>query len=126
MRIGSCEIMAALQRIPGTVLLFVDTSYAGRIADCRPEPAGERAKQSLVMFFSSADARSMYLPASRSGAFTQAVVEGLNGKAGADASGRLTYKRLDAYVARRVKELTEGQQVTVTVSDAPDFPIMAR
>lgn len=124
--INGCEIAATMQRLPGSSLLFVDTDYAGRIADCRMIPAESvtNRKKSLVMFFSSsADMGSLDLMESKNGAFTRAVVEGLSGKAGADATGHLTYKMLDAYVAKRVKELTKGEQKPVTVSDAPDFPI---
>jgi hypothetical protein len=58
------------------------------------------------------------------GAFTKALVEGLDGKADLLHNGTITLSELDAYVLNRVKELTEGQQHAVmsrpsTVSDYP-------
>ncbi|MBI5835190.1 MAG: hypothetical protein HZB16_23030 [Armatimonadetes bacterium] len=44
------------------------------------------------------------------GAFTKALVEGLGGKADLSGDGVISVAELDAFVAERVKELTEGRQ----------------
>jgi uncharacterized caspase-like protein len=59
------------------------------------------------------------------GAFTKALVEGLDGKAANGSGGRVTWMSLSRYISDRVKELTSGQQTptTTTPSTVPDFPI---
>lgn len=60
------------------------------------------------------------------GAFTKALLEGMRGQADFMKRGRISYKQLDAYVADRVNELTEGQQTPVTpvLVTVPDFPLV--
>jgi uncharacterized caspase-like protein len=64
-------------------------------------------------------------PAWGNGAFTKAVVEGLDGKADLQKRGSITLKGLDYYVDERVKELTNGRQSPVSLmpSGVVDFPI---
>jgi hypothetical protein len=52
-------------------------------------------------------------------------VEGLQGRAKRDNSGRITHKMLDLYISERVKELTANKQTPVTLvpQGVPDFPI---
>ncbi len=59
------------------------------------------------------------------GAFTKALVEGLNGQADLKKRGRITHKMLDFYVSDRVDELTQGRQTSVNPSPqgVPDYPI---
>jgi uncharacterized caspase-like protein len=62
----------------------------------------------------------------KNGAFTKAVVEGFRSKAAdPENSGFITYKMLDVYVTKRVKELTGGRQHTVTVvpPNVSDYPV---
>jgi len=62
------------------------------------------------------------------GAFTKAVVEGLQGKAAPLGRGKITVNMLDAFIAERVKELTKGRQTPVTTKPVtvPDFPVAVR
>ena len=59
------------------------------------------------------------------GAFTKALLEGVNGGADYQKRGRITHKMLDLYVSERVKELTKGEQSPVTQAPGgvPDFPV---
>jgi hypothetical protein len=59
------------------------------------------------------------------GAFTKAVVEGLEGKADFMKSGKITIDSLSFYVSERVKELTGGKQTPVgsKPNTIADFPI---
>jgi uncharacterized caspase-like protein len=78
--------------------------------------------------FSAATGRQSSLEAEKwkNGAFTKAVIEGLGGAADARKSGRVTHKSLDYYVSERVRQLTNGEQSPVTLSDGvPDFPLAA-
>ena len=80
-----------------------------------------------AVVFSSATTRQYALenPAWGNGAFTKALVEGLSGQARTSGQQKITMKTLDAYVAERVKALTEGKQSPVTVypPNVPDFPL---
>ena len=59
------------------------------------------------------------------GAFTKAVVEGINGKADYTGKGKITINMLDLYISERVKELTKGKQTPATAKPQtiPDFPL---
>ena len=59
------------------------------------------------------------------GAFTEALVEGVGGKADFRGTGRITVNMLDLYLSERVKELTEGRQTPTTTkpNTVPDFPV---
>jgi hypothetical protein len=61
----------------------------------------------------------------RHGFFTQALVEGLSGKAEKTPDGAVYLHKLDAYVTDRVKELAKGQQHPVTAKPASirSFPL---
>ena len=80
----------------------------------------------VVVFSSSTGRQFSYEdPAWRNGAFTLALVEGLNGAAAAPDGNRITHKMLDYYVSDRVKRLTDGRQTPVTQAPGgvPDFPV---
>ena len=51
---------------------------------------------------------SLEKPEWQNGAFTKALVEGLQGRADVRHTGRVTFKMLDLYISERVKELTPG------------------
>ena len=79
-----------------------------------------------MVAFASSTGREVSLDRTEwgNGAFTKALVEGLDGKADLLHNGTITLTELDAYVVNRVKELAEGQQHAVmsrpsTVSDYP-------
>ncbi len=77
--------------------------------------------------FSSSTGRQYSLESShwKNGAFTKALVEGLNGGADVMQKGKITCKSLDAYLVERVKALTDRKQAPVTTypPDTQDFPI---
>ena len=50
----------------------------------------------------------------KSGLFTLALVEGLQGKARKSSDGAIYLKALDDYVTERVKDLSEGKQHPLT------------
>jgi hypothetical protein len=61
----------------------------------------------------------------RHGFFTQALLEGLGGKAEKSRDGAVHFHVLDVYVTNRVKELTRGQQhpVTARPTTVDPFPL---
>ena len=62
------------------------------------------------------------------GAFTKALLDGLDGLADYDQDGVITLKELDLYVTRNVKKLTNGSQrpTTQIPANMPDFPLFVR
>ena len=79
-----------------------------------------------VVVFASSTGRQVSQEDShwQNGAFTKALVEGINGKADYSGNGRITLNMLDLYLSERVKALTDGLQTPtttkpVTISDYP-------
>jgi uncharacterized caspase-like protein len=129
------EVRDTLANLAGKALFFVDTCYAGSILGGRRGVGADitgiinelASAENGVVVFSSSTGRQYSLedPSWGNGAFTKAVVEGINGKADLNSTGRITYKMLDFYISERVKELTHGRQTPVTQGPGgvPDFPI---
>ena len=135
--IGHAEIKSAVSSITGKLLVFMDACHSGNIlGDTQRRSTAisiARAIEELtsvesgaVVFTSSTGRQySLESPEWNNGAFTKALVEGLNGAA--DLSGRsvISVKSLDYYMTNRVKELTQGRQdpTTIIPGGVPDFPI---
>jgi uncharacterized caspase-like protein len=69
------------------------------------------AQNGAVVFAASTGHQySLENPAWGNGAFSKAVIEGLNGKADERRTGRITVTMLDLYVAERVKELPKASK----------------
>lgn len=129
-------LRSTLTALQGRVMLFVDTCHSGNVigrmatrqARDSTSAVNEMAssENGLVVFASSTGGQfSQENAAWGNGAFTKAVVEGLQGAADFKKRGRITYKGLDAYVSDRVDELTRGEQTPVTpvLAGVPDFVI---
>lgn len=130
------DIKNTLGSLAGKALFFVDTCHSGNVMGGRRAVSNDvtgivnelASAENGVVVFSSSTGRQFSLedPKWGNGAFTKALVEGLNGKADFNKTGRITHKMLDFYVAERVKQLTDGKQTPVNTSPAgvPDFPIV--
>ena len=68
----------------------------------------------VVMAASTGREVSVELPDRKHGAFTFALIEGLNGKADLNGDEAVYLTELDAYLTDRVKELTKGTQHPTT------------
>jgi len=134
--VGMADVRSTLASVTGKALFFFDTCHAGNVlgAGRRELPRdlngviNELAgtENGVVVFSSSTGRQFSYEnPAWRNGAFTLALVEGLNGAAVAPDGSRITHKTLDYYVSDRVKSLTDGRQTPVTQAPGgvPDFPV---
>lgn len=123
-----------LARLPGRTVIFVDTCHAGNvIGQLRKGQSKDftgainelaSLENNIVVFASSTGMQVSFEDQSwGNGAFTKALVEGLEGEADMKKRGRVTYKQLDAYVSDRVDELTQGRQTPVTpvLKGVPDF-----
>ena len=129
------EIKQALASLAGKTLFFVDTCHAGNIMGIRRAASRDitavinelaSAENGTVVFASSSGNQySLEDDAWGNGAFTKAVVEGLDGEADYTGKGKITINMLDLYISERVKELTSGKQTPTTTKPhvIPDFPI---
>ena len=59
------------------------------------------------------------------GAFTKALIEGLEGKADFDMDNTVDIKEIDLFITKRVKALTNGSQhpTTEIPKTMPNFPL---
>ena len=125
-----------LASLPGRTVMFVDTCHSGNVVARLGAGANQNnaaavnelasSEKNIVVFASSTgEQASLEHDAWGNGAFTKALLEGFAGKADLLKRGRITYKQLDAYVADRVDELTEGKQTPVTpvLVTVPDFTL---
>lgn len=106
-------------------VFFIDTCHAGNATGATLNAAVKASNgdvlaaeltrtenQVLVFASSKGDQSSWEEPEFQHGAFTEALIEGLGAQWQADprATGRVTYKNLDAWVSDRVPVLTQGRQ----------------
>lgn len=134
--VADSDVRSTLAKLPGKVLLFLDTCHSGNILGGVKQRGGmdlngfinelSSAESGVVVFSASTGRQSSQ--ESRdwgNGAFTKAVVEGLSGKADFQHTGRVTLNMLDLYISERVKALTKGSQSPTTAkpNTIQDFPI---
>jgi WD40 repeat protein len=128
------DLKKALAGMPGRVLALLDACHAGAVGgDKRKAALTDDLVRDLVtddfgvVVMCSAMGREFAQESNehRQGYFTQALVEGLSGKADRSPDGAVYLSRLDAYVTDRVKELTRGQQhpVTAKPTSIRSFPL---
>ena len=135
--VPSTEMKNTVASLAGKTILFIDTCHAGNIMGARavaPDITGivnelASAENGAVVFASSTGKQYSFEDSNwGNGAFTKAVVEGINGKADYAGKGRITINMLDLYISERVKELTKGKQTPATAKPQtiPDFPLALR
>jgi WD40 repeat protein len=129
------DISTTIRSMAGKAVAFLDTCHSGNILGAGQKGLNDMsgvinelasAENGLVVFSSSTGRQFSLENASwNNGAFTKALVEGIDGKADEQHSGRVTYKMLDLYVSERVKALTQGNQSPVTQAPGGvnDFPL---
>ena len=127
------ELRKALARMRGKALLFVDTCFGGSALSRAGSSEIARMANNLssaengIVVFASSSGRQLSEEHDDwgNGAFTKAVLAGLEGKADLTGSGRVTFKGLDFYVSEEVRKLTQGRQTPVTISPTgvPDFAL---
>jgi WD40 repeat protein len=132
------DIKTTVSSIAGKALFFVDTCHSGNSLGLAPRGLLDinkvinelsSAQNGVVVFSASTGSESSYEDDEwNNGAFTKALVEGLNGEADHRDTRRITCAMLNYYIAERVKELTGGQQHPTMISPqtVPDFPIAVK
>ncbi len=135
-RLPWTELVSTVKAIPGKVILFNDSCHSGNMAGgglkgAAPDNTGlinELTSAENGGVFFAASTGSEYAredPVWNNGAFTKALVEGIDGLADDHHTGRVTVNMLSLYVAERVKTLTGGTQHP-TAEKPPtvrDFPL---
>ncbi|RYY67650.1 MAG: peptidase C14 [Chitinophagaceae bacterium] len=130
------ELRQTVSSIAGKVVVFIDACHSGNVMGSAQRRGGAdinalvnelSSTQNGAITFTSSTGKEYSLedPSWAHGAFTMALLEGLNGKASVSGKGKITVKSLDAYISERVKELTRGKQhpTSVVPPNVPDFPI---
>jgi Caspase domain len=112
--------LRALHRNGAKVLAFFDTCHSGAgFAPTRDLPpdidqlaAELQSKENGVIVFTSSTGRELSVedPSWENGAFTEALLEAFAGKADRTGRGVLRVSDLQAFLPRRVRELTKNQQ----------------
>jgi WD40 repeat protein len=131
------EMKNTVTSLAGKTILFIDTCHAGNVMGARavaPDITAivnelASAENGAVVFASSTGKQYSFEDSKwGNGAFTMAVVEGINGKADYTGKGRITINMLDLYISERVKELTGGRQTPATAKPLtiPDFPLVLK
>jgi uncharacterized caspase-like protein len=134
--VSFADIRTFVENLPCKVAFFLDTCHSGSALGTKGGPNVTEvlnelssAENGAVVFASSTGRqRSLEKDEWRNGAFTKAVVEGLNGGADVLKDGRITLSSLDLWIADRVKALTGGQQAPVMLKpgQAPNYPLAVR
>ncbi len=131
------DIKNTVNSLAGKALFFIDTCHAGNVMGKRRGQADitavvnelSSAENGVVVFASTTGNQYSLEDASwGNGAFTKALVEGINGKADYTGSGKVSVNMLDLYLSERVKEITKGRQTPTTTKPqtVPDFPVAMR
>lgn len=106
--------------MPGKVIVFLDTCFAGGAAGKRgaTQPDIDALANKLaaadkgVVVFTSSTGRQFSLEREewQNGAFTKALVEALKGGADYQHDKQISIAALEVYLSHRVQELTGGEQ----------------
>ena len=129
------DIKSTVAAIAGKTLFFIDTCHSGNVLGTRRAVVNDL--NGVVNELSSAENGAIVFAASTgnqfslenrewgNGAFTKAIVDGLQGRADYAGKGRITVNMLDLFISETVKELTRGRQTPTTAKPqtVPDFPI---
>ncbi len=128
-----------LGNLPSKVLVFIDACHSGKLGTNILAKRGDtdlmEAIRSLateengVVIMAASTGKESSLESSdwKHGAFTLALIEGMNqGKADLNEDGIINIREIDYYVAERVKELTNGKQhpTTQKPSVVSEFPLL--
>jgi WD40 repeat protein len=134
--VSGSQFKDALAMIPGRVLVLLDACHAGAAGGDRRKAFGGLADDlvrdlvtddygAIVMCSSMGGEYSMESDEHQQGYFTLALIEAMSGKADYNHDGFVYLTEVDAYLADRIKLLTEGQQHPVTIKPATirSFPL---
>jgi WD40 repeat protein len=126
------DIRNTLSKLKGRTLLMVDTCNSGDVLGRKGldlkyvgHDLSSPENGVVVMAASTGNQVSQERKDWNNGAFTKAILEGVDGRADTRGTGKITYKMLDLYVSGRVEDLTKGKQTPFTIVPVgtTDFPV---
>ncbi len=128
------DVRKTLRALRGKVWAFIDTCHAGTFAGTRGmlgdinSVASDLADaDNGVIVFASSTGRQQSLENAdwNNGAFTKALVEGLDGQADYSHDGVVTVAEMEVWLGERVKNLTGNRQTPTTTKppSTPDMPL---
>lgn len=126
------DIRNTLAKLKGRALFMVDTCNSGDVLGRKGldlkhvgHDLSSRENGVVVMAASTGSQGAQERKDWGNGAFTKAILEGVDGHADTRGKGKITYKMLDLYVSGRVEDLTKGKQkpFTIVPVGTTDFPI---
>ena len=129
------EFQDVLSSLPSKVIFLVDTCHSGSVTGKR-RGAGDMTDTLrelvnaesgvVVMTASTGKESSQERPEWEHGAFTKALIEGLEGRADYDRDNTVDIKEIDLFITKRVKALTNGSQhpTTEIPKTMPNFPLV--
>lgn len=137
--IPQSDIQSVISSLAGKALMFIDACHSAGSFGATTQTRGlslvdinavvnelSSAENGVVMFASSTG-RQLSIEDSRweNGAFTEALLEGFNGKADYNRNNAISIAELDLWLSERVKQLTDKRQHPVARRPVtvPDFPI---
>ena len=128
------EIKQTQSTIEGKVIVFIDACHSGNIMGAGGNyinglinllTSTVRGAGSITFTSSTGKEFSLEDQSWGNGAFTKALIEGINGAASVDEEKEITYTSLSLYISRRVKKITNDKQhpTLVPTPNTPDFTI---
>lgn len=129
------EIAKTLLSLKGRTAFFVDTCHSGNLAKQANRASGDMTgtlntlddEKGVIIFASSTSKElSQEDDSWGNGAFTKAIIEGVQGGADKDKTGLIRPTYLSAYVNDRVRSLTNNEQRPVIFTVGIDDPIASK
>jgi len=130
------NIQKTVSSVAGKIIVYIDACHSGNVMSGSSfsktvDLVGmvnelTDAENGAVVFTSSTGKQySLENSEWKNGAFTKALVEGVQGKADLFNNKRISFKTLDAYISQRVNDLTDGKQSPTTIipQSMPDFQL---
>jgi uncharacterized caspase-like protein len=126
------EIKQTQASIEGKVIVFIDACHSGNLMSMGINglvnimTSTDDGGAGVITFTSSiGKEESMEHADWQNGAFTKALIEGLNDPKSGDEENNITYKDLDLFISRYIPKLTGGKQhpTMVPTPNTPNFPI---
>lgn len=129
------EFQDVLSSLPSKVIFLVDTCHSGSVTGKRRgvDDITDALRELVnvesgvvVMTASTGKESSQERHEWKHGAFTKALIEGLEGKADYDMDNTIDIKEIDLFITKRVKALTNGSQhpTTEIPKTMPNFPFV--
>jgi uncharacterized caspase-like protein len=134
--VSADEIQETVGALAGKAVMFIDACHSARglasearrgAADITGLVNELASAENGVVMVASSTGREVSVEDDRwqNGAFTEALLEGLSGRADYSKDNSLTVAEFDLWLSERVKQLTGRQQHPVTrkPDTVPDFPL---